>query len=1284
MRKRARGRRTAVMLMAGIAFLASAILLARWHYEDGMRSREEKISMMRFPNPWTVVPLIEEVPELDDCFLDRSWEQAGQLGDFRTAFRLQSNPDGPEYRISYNAQKLYVAGSIALSELETLSVIEFLFMPDDGIGRTYYTLSIPVRSQTQLNGTYWSEPEDAVRVSLPAEGYRICRGKERVTLKAEIPFGAMSRTTPADGEEWRANIMHIPEPSTGPLLSWAPLRQHYYTMGGLTLGGKQSLEAKALIREGRMGSLYFASNAFPSPHRVEDWELEWKGYTEKQLSFPLPEKGLNPETVRLLWQPPEGDWTEAGLEGWTIDEKRRRLTLTFSHPEAKMEGLYRLQLKTTSEGGQPTLLTLFLFDRDWLIERGETAYSQKADQSRRAQTSRPVSREGAMREKSAEVLRIMSLIPAQSGFQVVGDPHQPERKPIRELFKLSEDGSRLVNDRDGEAFPNEAFPETNSVLVRDGQGEPQVYPYYEDEEGRRYFFTAKLWFEQRLRAIELTTALARTDPLGTADVLLDFANKASSYVPIANWEWNVQPLHADAVPVERSGLWSPWHVVDLIRGLTELLQAFQAADRTEAFELLSDEHGFDVRQRIMERLFLPSVEFVLQFPIKQGNTDPYVWQGLIEIGRVLGKPDYVHRAVEWMETFLETEFLADGMWKEVTLSYHSQVVSNIRQAMRGLEGYSDPPGYLSPRTGRRFDRLQPDKYFANLRKAQEIASRLTYPDGKRLPIQDTWANAAGPAPVQSEPLLLSSIGVGRLAAGTGTLATQLYVLFSPKYGHNHYDPLHLSLFAQGQELLPDLGYSSSKYRRYSISTLGHNTVLVDSADMKAERASVHGGQAERFVAVADSLQWQRIHQHDAYPQTKEYSREAWWIPFPGQAASEGYAVDLFRVAGGGRHEYVLQGDANRAAVFHSESAADFYGTTMLPQGVQAREAENQQDFGDAEGHYPGYMYVKDVWNSSLPDSGSFRVELKTSEVSDGRPGAGLSIIGLLEPGDNTLFLGRAPSLRSTRLHGKARDTNEEGDRYDLPKLVLRREGNELRSDFATLLEPYRAGGEGRIESAERLPLRAAAPGAVALKIIYGDVIDLVLSNPGNARQTLETEGVSLDGEMGFVRWRGGQLAEMMLIGGERLQAEGHQLDGEGILSGTVTGTLRLEEGEEVNALAVDAPVTEEAAGRYVIVTHPDGRSRGYLIQGVRREEGGSWLLLGDQDPGFVLGADGSSREVFYPLARWDGAHVFSIADIKQWSDVSDDGRHAAAPAAHSPTMAGSVYGGGSFTAASSR
>src|SRR5690606_3503574 len=74
------------------------------------------------------------------------------------------------------------------------------------------------------------------------------------------------------------------------------------------------------------------------------------------------------------------------------------------------------------------------------------------------------------------------------------------------------------------------------------------------------------------------------------------------------------------------------------------------------------------------------------------------------------------------------------------------------------------------------------------------------------------------------------------AAGPEANPSQLWMMNTPKYGHNHWDPLSINLWAEGQELLPDIGYTHTRFRRWTQSTLAHNTVTVDSDDMSADGA----------------------------------------------------------------------------------------------------------------------------------------------------------------------------------------------------------------------------------------------------------------------------------------------------------------------------------------------------------------------------------------------------------------------------------------------------------------
>ncbi|MDF2725884.1 MAG: Heparinase II/III-like protein, partial [Paenibacillus sp.] len=782
--------------------------------------------------------------------------------------------------------------------------------------------------------------------------------------------------------------------------------------------------------------------------------------------------------------------------------------------------------------------------------------------------------------------------------------------------------------------------------VTNGKGETVTIPYYEDASGKRYFITAHLWYLQRRLAISGTETLAASDPLGAARLLYRFAQAYEGYNPTADAKWfNLSISRASGPPYSYfGGLWNRWWVDDLL-SLEPLLRAYKIVKGTDAFEQLSDALGEDVEQKLVEGLFRPSIDQVMTHVPRYGNLSDNNWSGLVTAARALDEPDYIHLVVSQVEEFLSGSFLSDGFWHEVSLSYHQDLVSGIAELAESLKGWSDTPGYVSPRTGRHLENLDVARDFPIIGRSLELLDRVTYPDGKQLPLQDAWADRRSLQPqADRSTLLLPAAKIARLSGGEGAKQTQIYMNFDPKYGnHYHRDPLNLNLYAQGQELLPDLGYTHTIYHYYANSTIGHNTVVVDGKNMEINDASKQGGNVQAFIPEDGAFGLMRADYASAYSGLQTYSREPWFVPFADGAGGEGYVLDLFRVTGGSRHEYTLQGDANRDAHFETALPLAAYGPYLLPPGTEVVEPIDQTQSGQAEGQYPGYIYVRDVLQAELPGD-RYEVTLVTEENESEQ--AKLRVTGLLEPGSNELYLGRSPSLRATRLNGPDADNNDTAKLYDLPKLVLRREGTNLQSTFATVLEPYR-GAAPRIEAIERLQPQQSAEGATAVKIVYDGTTDILLSNPLHPEQPLIVDDIVLRGETGFIRMVDGEVREMRLVGGTLLKKGERELTGQGAITGVIGGTLRQANGDLYDALVTDTAVGEEAVGRYVIVTQSDGSTSGYEIGEVRREQGRTLLVLVEQDPGFEVRVDGSTQQIFYPQRQWNGEPTFRIANAEQ-------------------------------------
>lgn len=1238
---------------------------------DGMRLDEtwDSYPIKADANKWSIVQQVYAPPVIDGILNEDFWQQASELGDFRTTYFNKPMTNSPVYRISYDEENLYIGGIVPQDEWETMSSIEIILRTPESPA-AYYVASIQVDPASQLAWLNWKAGETGggqglqeIKLSQVQSARTINETEGTAAVEAAVPLSGFSLSPGiAPGDEWGINIIHVHNNNTQPMIAWVPLRTSMYDDTELEPGGAVNMQTN-VPDQGRLGSLFFEQLPQGELWLPSERALKYTGFTEKELTFKQDIFGpvLQPQ-YRLSWIDPKGNVED--MLSFTEQNEGDFVTLAFTHPAPLTEGQYQLRVLAYEDEPEDGRLAIFSFDRHSLIDAGNAMFeSASPSESPTPVTPSP---------PSVEIQAILDLIPEQSGFAEVGLPEKPDLKPAYALYRLSADGNQLIASDTGTVYPNSLFPENKLLTVKNRKGEEMEYPYYEDAQGKKYFISARLWYEQRERAIARTNAVASSDPLGAARLLYQFSQAFEGYVPMTNRGQNSYPSSPLSGPPYNmfSGNWNIWNINDL-RSIKPLLAAYAKVKQTDAFEVLSQETGVDVEKKIVDEMFIPSIDFVLSMPVFFYNVDPYIWEGLIAAGKTLDRPDYIHLAVEWMNNFMRTSFLADGFWKEVSLSYHNQVAYFIGAVMNELQGYSDPPGYISPRTGKRFDHLDLQNEFGIIDRMDKISKILTYPNGKALPIQDTWADLAGTTLPDAGSVLLPSTGIGRLTLGSGAEQSQLYMMFTPKNGHHHYDPLNLTLYAEGQELMPDLGYTYTNYAQFTLSTIAHNTVVVDGKNMQFNSAAKDGGRIERFVPDADLFRAMRASDPGAYPETSDYSREPWFIPFAdgngGDEGSKGYVLDLFRVSGGERHEYTLQGDANRNALFRTDMPLEAYGPYLLPPNTEVQLPQNYYDFGSAEGQYPGYIYIRDVQQAELQGD-QYRVTLTTLN-DKGKEQAKLGITGLLESGNNELFLGRSPSIRSTRLYGAgiAYDNNEEAEKYDMPKLVLRRSGTDLQSTFVTALEPYRGEEGPRIETLERLTPDQSPDGAVAVKVTYGGTTDIILSNPEHPEQPLVIGDITLMGEMGMIRLADGAVEKLELVGGTLLKIGNQELTGSGLLTGTVSDTLRKENGQSVDALVTESLIPAAWAGRYVTVTHPDGSTSGFKTGDIRQEQGRTIIELAEQDPGFEINGDGTSKQVYYPAKRWSGQHTFSIAAYED-----DAGEvQAFVPAG---TVTGTVYG----------
>ena len=640
----------------------------------------------------------------------------------------------------------------------------------------------------------------------------------------------------------------------------------------------------------------------------------------------------------------------------------------------------------------------------------------------------------------------------------------------------------------GHEYPSEQYPMRGALAVHSPDGEPREYPYWEDERGYRHYFGARI-DDHRIRfmedaALRLARAYAATGEAPYARrcalILQRFAEVYPGYCYHFDYPFQEKVIYdGDVDPQDfragfRTARWTWWAYMDVP---TRLVQAYDLVYESPELDALSEEQGQDVRADI-GGFIAEAVRQVLDNDDDLTNMSPGMWASVIEAGRVLARPEWVHEMVGRLDQFVATGFHYDGTWSEGAPSYHSQVVGALSVVANALAGYSDPEDYEP--AGERFVNLDVAAGLPAVQRARASLDRMRLPNGRRVPVHDTWSTDRIAPLEASGPYLLGGLGHGCLAGGEGEAQWQVHLTWSAGQGHQHYDGLSLLLYAQGEELLSDLGYSHSRDRAWTLPTAAHSTVVIDGLNQVADRTTY--GTLRYFDASDPGCQVVSVDNPSVYPNLAGTYRRT-LIAVAGE-----YVVDLFEVSGGAQHDYFLHGCTDVPGRVQAPGGASDALAALLPEGVEYAEARNEGECGLAVAPGWAYGYLRDL--QRVP--GPLPAEMTLDWALEGSPAA-LRAHLLTQP-DDELVLGRNPAVR-----GAGEDDNQLREHWR-PFAMLRRRGGQ--SLFATVLEPL--SGSAQVTGVRRLEWPGAA---LALEVALADRRDLVLLRPG--RLEAEWEGRAL-------------------------------------------------------------------------------------------------------------------------------------------------------------------------------
>lgn len=559
--------------------------------------------------------------------------------------------------------------------------------------------------------------------------------------------------------------------------------------------------------------------------------------------------------------------------------------------------------------------------------------------------------------------------------------------------------------------------------------------------------------------------------------------------------------------------------------------------------------------------------------------------GEVALGRFLGRPEYVHRGVAGFEPYLKGFFNFDGSTNEGS-GYYLYAIHNVWGLPEAAQGYSDPKSYKKKDCFDNLSLYDPEGTYHTVLRGRVL---MTLPDGRVPHTADAHEGPAGwPGPAWIHNLGLVRLGdefapfvqmdsgdefalfnrPARLKAATpppvrdrffpgwllaifnagyremfqkdltGT-ATFLMNFYEPN-GHDHPDALNIAMFAEGVEVLSDLGYIGDHPLNASIrSTLKHNLVVIDEKEQlpRGKRPPGH----VRLIATSPNV---KVIAADcrAYEEAEVYRRLCVMIH---RGAGPAYLVDCFGARGGKVHDYAIHGEGILSLV---PTKADGLAIALNRRtGVMGGDIEKLRA-GRTDG----------PWAAGWTDAGmAMRVQFvsPTEEV----------------------IVGDGPGQR---------DHSEIGARHNY--LFARKKDRGAGTCFVTVIDPYRTAPD--ITGVEALVLPEGANDPFAVKVSRTGGEDVILSGQ------IETGDWALDGQAAVYSREGDGRQALFLASGAQFSSPG--------LAVSLTRSEqegRIVEGHRDGFTAggsiADGPAQ---AGCFVEVEDPDqGCRTAYAIQSVK-------------------------------------------------------------------------------------
>jgi len=693
-----------------------------------------------------------------------------------------------------------------------------------------------------------------------------------------------------------------------------------------------------------------------------------------------------------------------------------------------------------------------------------------------AKLKRETARVMAMKDKE-----VQDILPKRSGIFFVKCPVKNCGNAQGQHFSWSPDHPDVITCNFCKtSFPSPDYPENKTARVVPPSGKTLEYRYYESPEGLEYYFRAGIefrkaeWFSTaayRLAQLYQLTgdaAYAHRVALILSGIARNYPDFAWKYdFPFHKVEWE-KGVPKNLRPSFRTARWSWWAYMDIPRKLVL------------AYDLVKPQIGESDRT-LIEVFFKEACDGALANQDQYSNMSPELWIDLVILGRVIGNDQYAQTAIDRSKSFMDQFFHFDGFGPEATLSYHQQTSVLINSVSKYLDGY----GSFKTATA-----------FSTLKSALDLLKTMRYPDGRPVPMADTWMqkHSSQKTVKDAQPYLYPAIGYAML----GDAKTQLHLAFTPKNGHRHYDTLGISLYSHGREMLSDLGYTHTRMHQYGIMTPAHNMVTVDQQNHVTEGIGRGKGNIEYMDIDDPEVRIIAVDASATHPKLS-HNRRATFMVRCGQK-DEHYIADFYELGKGAKcYDYFLHGDADRDDLLTVRTANSKLLSSepfaMMPEAERQkwRAPEHEQDWKEVSKRYFAYGYFKDtVINKYDLGDDSVRLDFTTE-------GSTCSVFVPVKDEKNLQILtGKGPS------HRRANENNRTVMNYFRNFLCLRYEKPDRDVAYANVIHPHE--GEPLVYSIQRLRPNL-------LKIILATRTDYVFVH---LERPFEVNGVKLSGLYGLV------------------------------------------------------------------------------------------------------------------------------------------------------------------------